>query len=193
MAGASGPFTYERIAGGRSNLTYAVNGTRGRKWALRRPPLGKALGSAHDMGREHRVVSALAPTPVPVAPIAGYCTDESVNGAPFYVMEFVEGPILAVARGRRGVRRGRPPGDRRARRRHAGRDPRPGARTRSASAISARRRTTSPASSAAGASSGRDRRRARSRSSKRSTTASRSGSPTRVRRRSSTATTGSTT
>ena len=94
VAGASGPFSYERIAGGRSNLTYAVNGTRGGKWALRRPPLGRALGSAHDMGREHRVVSALAPTPVPVAPIAGYCTDESVNGAPFYVMEFVEGPIL---------------------------------------------------------------------------------------------------
>ncbi len=94
VAGASGPFTYERIAGGRSNLTYAVNGTRGGKWALRRPPLGRALGSAHDMGREHKVVSALAPTPVPVAPIAGYCIDESVNGAPFYVMEFVEGPIL---------------------------------------------------------------------------------------------------
>jgi len=94
VAGASGPFHYERIAGGRSNLTYAVTGTRGGRWALRRPPLGRALGSAHDMGREHRVVSALASTPVPVAPIAGYCTDESVNGAPFYVMEFVEGPIL---------------------------------------------------------------------------------------------------
>jgi aminoglycoside phosphotransferase (APT) family kinase protein len=58
--------------------------------------MGKALGSAHDMGREHRVVSALASTPVPVAPIAGYCTDESVNEAPFYVMEFVEGPILRL-------------------------------------------------------------------------------------------------
>ena len=46
------------------------------------------------MGREFRVVSAMADTPVPVAPIAGYCTDESVNGAPFYVMGFVEGPIL---------------------------------------------------------------------------------------------------
>jgi aminoglycoside phosphotransferase (APT) family kinase protein len=82
VAGAAGPFAYERIAGGRSNLTYAVSGAGGRKWALRRPPLGKALGSAHDMGREHRVVSALAPTPVPVAPIAGYCTHEEVNGAP---------------------------------------------------------------------------------------------------------------
>jgi aminoglycoside phosphotransferase (APT) family kinase protein len=96
VPGAAGPFGYERIAGGRSNLTYAVTSGDGRKWALRRPPLGKALGSAHDMGREHRVVSALTSTPVPVAPIAGYCEDESVNGAPFYVMEFVEGPILRL-------------------------------------------------------------------------------------------------
>jgi aminoglycoside phosphotransferase (APT) family kinase protein len=94
VAGASGPFTYERIAGGRSNLTYRVTDSDGREWALRRPPLGKALGSAHDMGREHRVVSALAGTPVPVPAVAGYCTDESVNEAPFYVMEFLPGPIL---------------------------------------------------------------------------------------------------
>jgi len=94
VAAARGPFAYERIAGGRSNLTYSVTDAAGNRWALRRPPLGKALGSAHDMGREHRVVSAMAATPVPVAPIAGYCTDESVNGAPFYVMDFVEGPIL---------------------------------------------------------------------------------------------------
>jgi aminoglycoside phosphotransferase (APT) family kinase protein len=94
VAGASGPFTYERIAGGRSNLTYRVTDSDGREGALRRPPLGKALGSAHDMGREHRVVSALAGTPVPVPAVAGYCTDESVNEAPFYVMEFLPGPIL---------------------------------------------------------------------------------------------------
>jgi len=46
------------------------------------------------MGREHKVVSALGPTPVPVAPTVGMCEDESVNGAPFFVMEFVDGPIL---------------------------------------------------------------------------------------------------
>ena len=96
VAGARGPFAYERIAGGRSNLTYAVTDAAGNRWALRRPPLGKALGSAHDMGREHRVVSALASTDVPVAPIAGYCTDPEVNGAPFYLMGFVEGPILRL-------------------------------------------------------------------------------------------------
>ena len=88
------PLSFERISGGHSNLTYGVRDAAGGRWALRRPPLGKRLGSAHDMGREHRVVSALAATAVPVAPIAGFCEDESVNEAPFYVMEFVEGPIL---------------------------------------------------------------------------------------------------
>jgi aminoglycoside phosphotransferase (APT) family kinase protein len=88
------PLTFERISGGHSNLTYGVRDGAGGRWALRRPPLGKRLGSAHDMGREQRVVSALAETPVPVAPVVGFCEDESVNDAPFYVMEFVEGPIL---------------------------------------------------------------------------------------------------
>ena len=96
VADAAGPFAYERIAGGRSNLTYSVTDSAGNRWALRRPPMGKALGSAHDMGREHRVVSALGPTDVPVAHIAGYCTDESVNEAPFYLMDFLDGPILRL-------------------------------------------------------------------------------------------------
>jgi aminoglycoside phosphotransferase (APT) family kinase protein len=88
------PLSFERISGGHSNLTYEVGDASGRRWALRRPPLGKRLGSAHDMGREHKVVSALAATDVPVPPVAGFCEDESVNQAPFYVMKFVEGPIL---------------------------------------------------------------------------------------------------
>ena len=88
------PLAFERIAGGRSNLTYAVHDAAGRAFALRRPPLGKRLGSAHDMSREHKAIAALADTPVPVPPIVGICADESVNGAPFYVMEFVEGPIV---------------------------------------------------------------------------------------------------
>ena len=94
VEGVKLPLEFEMIAGGRSNLTYSVTDAGGRRWALRRPPLGKTLGSAHDMGREHKVVSALAATPVPVPPIAGFCEDESVNEAPFYVMDFVEGPIL---------------------------------------------------------------------------------------------------
>jgi len=94
VADAELPLAFDRISGGHSNLTYGVQDAAGRRWALRRPPLGKRLGSAHDMGREHKVVSALGPTEVPVAPVAGLCQDDSVNEAPFYVMDFVEGPIL---------------------------------------------------------------------------------------------------
>jgi aminoglycoside phosphotransferase (APT) family kinase protein len=94
VEGSEPPLRFHKISGGHSNLTYEVSDAGGRRWALRRPPLGKRLGSAHDMSREHKVVSALAATDVPVAPIAGFCEDESVNEAPFYVMDFVEGPIL---------------------------------------------------------------------------------------------------
>src|SRR5215218_9081568 len=94
VPGVDFPLQFERIAGGHSNLTYRVTDAAGRRWALRRPPLGKRLGSAHDMGREHKVVSSLADSEVPVAPLVGLCEDEAVIGAPFYVMEFVEGPVL---------------------------------------------------------------------------------------------------
>ncbi len=94
VPGVVGPLRFERIAGGLSNLTYRVSDEAGASWALRRPPLGKRLGSAHDMSREHKVVAALSGTDVPVAPLVGLCEDEAVNGAPFYVMGFVEGPVL---------------------------------------------------------------------------------------------------
>ncbi|HET8975161.1 MAG TPA: phosphotransferase family protein [Solirubrobacterales bacterium] len=97
VPGAAPPLGFERISGGRSNLTFGVTDSAGHRWALRRPPLGKRLGSAHDMGREHRVISALRDTPVPVPPVVGISEDDSVNGAPFYVMEFVDGPILRSA------------------------------------------------------------------------------------------------
>jgi aminoglycoside phosphotransferase (APT) family kinase protein len=94
---AKPPLSFDRISGGRSNLTFGVTDSAGGRWALRRPPLGKRLGSAHDMSREHRAIAALQDTPVPVPPVVGLCEDESVNGAPFYVMGFVEGPILRSA------------------------------------------------------------------------------------------------
>jgi aminoglycoside phosphotransferase (APT) family kinase protein len=94
VGGAAPPLAFERISGGRSNLTFAVADHAGTRWALRRPPLGKRLASAHDMAREHRIISALQGTDVPVPPVVGLCEDESVNGAPFFVMEFVDGPIL---------------------------------------------------------------------------------------------------
>jgi aminoglycoside phosphotransferase (APT) family kinase protein len=91
--GVEPPLRFSLIAGGRSNLTYRVTDSGGQSWVLRRPPLGHVLATAHDMGREHRIISALAPTDVPVAPVFGLCTDEDVNGAPFYVMGFVDGLV----------------------------------------------------------------------------------------------------
>ena len=91
------PLSFERISGGRSNLTFGVRDSAGHAWALRRPPLGERLGSAHDMGREHRVIAALQDTPVRCRPSSASARTRSVNGAPFYVMGFVEGPILRSA------------------------------------------------------------------------------------------------
>lgn len=83
----------ELISGGRSNLTYLIgDGTH--RWVLRRPPLGHVLPTAHDMGREFRVISALADTDVPVPRALALCEDDTVNGASFYVMDEVEGRIL---------------------------------------------------------------------------------------------------
>ncbi|MGD0392420.1 MAG: phosphotransferase family protein [Acidimicrobiales bacterium] len=94
IPGSEPPFTFELIAGGRSNLTYRVTDRSGRAFALRRPPVSHVLPTAHDMKREHTVISALGGTGVPVPRALGLCTDESVNGAPFYVMSFVEGQII---------------------------------------------------------------------------------------------------
>jgi aminoglycoside phosphotransferase (APT) family kinase protein len=61
---------------------------------VRRPPLHSVLATAHDVGREHRIIDALASTPVPVPAALAMCTDVDVIGAPFYVMEFVDGVVL---------------------------------------------------------------------------------------------------
>jgi aminoglycoside phosphotransferase (APT) family kinase protein len=98
VPGVRPPLAFELIAGGRSNLTFSVADAAGAKYVLRRPPLGHVLATAHDMGREHRIISALGPTDVPVPPALGLCLDDEVNGAPFYVMGFVEGHILRDAR-----------------------------------------------------------------------------------------------
>ncbi len=94
---AEAPLDFSLIAGGRSNLTYQVTDARGARFALRRPPLSHVLPTAHDMSREYRVITALGPTEVPVPQTLGLCTDPEVNGAPFYVMEFVDGYILRDA------------------------------------------------------------------------------------------------
>src|SRR3954468_13117307 len=85
-----GELSGQLIAGGRSNLTYEV--TDGASWwIVRRPPLGHVQATAHDMGREYTAMSALAGTDVPVPRTYAHCDDPAVLGAPFYVMEKVDG------------------------------------------------------------------------------------------------------
>jgi aminoglycoside phosphotransferase (APT) family kinase protein len=95
IEGAKAPFSFSLITGGRSNLTFRVEGADGAVFVLRRPPLGAILATAHDMAREHRIISAVAHSTVPVPEALGLCTDESVNDAPFYVMNYVPGVVLA--------------------------------------------------------------------------------------------------
>ncbi len=84
------------LAGGKSNLTYEVtDGTTAR--VVRRPPLGHVQATAHDMGREHTVMSALAGTAVPVPQMFAMCRDTEVLGAEFYVMELVRGTPYRTA------------------------------------------------------------------------------------------------
>ena len=94
VPGVVPPFSFALIAGGRSNLTYAVTDAAGRRVVLRRPPLGHVLATAHDMAREHRIISALVGTAVPVPTTFALCIDTDVNGVPFSVMSYVDGVVL---------------------------------------------------------------------------------------------------
>lgn len=95
--GTVAPLQFERLAGGHSNLTYRVVDDVGRTVVLRRPPEGPLLPTAHDMGREHRLIAALGPTDVPVPEALAMCEDDGVIGAPFYVMAHVDGVVLHTA------------------------------------------------------------------------------------------------
>lgn len=88
------PLEFTRIGDGQSNLTFRVDDGAGRRIVLRRPPLGEILASAHDVVREHRILTALYPTGFPVPRTIGVCEDRSVTGAPFYAMEHVDGRVL---------------------------------------------------------------------------------------------------
>ena len=90
VPGAGRQLSATLLAGGKSNLTYAVTDGSS-EWVVRRPPLGHVLATAHDMAREYRVMSALQATDVPVPTTVAFCDDADVLGAPFYVMERVEG------------------------------------------------------------------------------------------------------
>jgi aminoglycoside phosphotransferase (APT) family kinase protein len=92
--GAQGPLTFERIGQGRSNLTFDVQDAAGRRWVLRRPPLGHLLASAHDVAREHHVLSRLSGAGVPAPEVLGLCKDPAVSDAPLLLMEHVDGVVI---------------------------------------------------------------------------------------------------
>ncbi len=93
IPGSRGPLSVRQFPSGFSNLTYALD-LGGRELVLRRPPFGHRPKGAHDMGREYRVLAALHPVYGKVPKPLHHCEDESVIGAPFYVMERVRGIIL---------------------------------------------------------------------------------------------------
>ena len=88
-----GPLLVEQFPGGHSNLTYLLRAGE-QEFVLRRPPIGVRIKSAHDMGREYRILSRLGEVYAKVPRALLFCDDETVLGAPFYVMERVEGIIL---------------------------------------------------------------------------------------------------
>ncbi|MBA3287564.1 MAG: phosphotransferase family protein [Acidimicrobiia bacterium] len=94
VEGTVAPFAFDIIAGGHSNLTYLVTAADGARFVLRRPPLHHRLASAHDVGREHRIIRALRDSAVPVPRALAYCADHEVTGAPFFVMAFVDGHVV---------------------------------------------------------------------------------------------------
>ncbi len=93
VPGGDGPLEFSLISGGRSNLTYRVD-CGDRRWALRRPPLGHVLPTAHDMAREFRVLSGLADTDVPSPRPVALCEDPGDGERPYYVMEYRPGVVL---------------------------------------------------------------------------------------------------
>ena len=91
--GVAGPLTVEQFPAGFSNLTYLLR-FDDRELVLRRPPIGAKIKTAHDMSREYRILSHLYPVYNKVPRPLLFCDDEAVLGAPFYVMERVDGIIL---------------------------------------------------------------------------------------------------
>jgi len=89
-----GKVKFSLIAGGHSNLTFKCEDESGCSYVLRRPPLGQVLESAHDMGREHKIIYALRDSEVPVPVTYGLCQDNDINAADFYIMDYVEGLVL---------------------------------------------------------------------------------------------------
>ena len=93
MGPLQAPLQFMPLTGGQSNPTYRVS-SGGQQWVLRSQPGGALLASAHAVDREYRVMQALADTDVPVPRMRALCTDASVIGRSFYVMDFIDGRVF---------------------------------------------------------------------------------------------------
>ncbi|MDQ0140908.1 phosphotransferase [Cupriavidus necator] len=93
VAGYAGPLTIDQFKGGQSNPTYRLH-TPGHSYVLRRKPPGELLRGAHAVDREARVMAALGQAGFPVPRIHGLCTDDTVIGSWFFVMDLVDGRIF---------------------------------------------------------------------------------------------------
>jgi aminoglycoside phosphotransferase (APT) family kinase protein len=92
--GAIPPLRFQRIGNGRSNLTFSVRDSGGARWVLRRPPLGTLLASAHDVVREHRILTGLQGTEVPVPKVLALTEDPAVTDTPLLLMSHVDGIVV---------------------------------------------------------------------------------------------------
>jgi aminoglycoside phosphotransferase (APT) family kinase protein len=88
------PLTFALNGQGKSNITVVVTDAAGRRWVLRRPPLGELLPTAHDVVREYRILAALSGTQVPAPRPVAMTVDAAVTEAPLVVMEHVDGLVL---------------------------------------------------------------------------------------------------
>jgi aminoglycoside phosphotransferase (APT) family kinase protein len=96
LDGFAPPYQVDLVSGGHSNLTYRITDRHGRRAALRRPPFGDLPRGAHDVVREHRILTALRDTPVQAPTPLAVCPDPSVTGAPFYAMAWLDGHVVAT-------------------------------------------------------------------------------------------------
>ncbi len=92
--GLPGPFLASGLGDGKSNLTYLLSAAGGRRWVLRRPPLGPLLPSAHDMAREHRILGGLAATRVPAPRVLALRPADERLDVPLLLMEHVTGAVI---------------------------------------------------------------------------------------------------
>lgn len=95
VAEATPPIEIHPLTGDRSDGAFWIGDAAGRAWVLRRPPARRPTPSAEDLARTHKVLRALAGTAVPAPVPVAFCTDDTVAGAPFSLIEFVDGHVLA--------------------------------------------------------------------------------------------------